>query len=219
LEADLQVFDSIGNDGELSAEVESLRDRVRSLERTVSEAEIGARTRRALGTINLLAGRLMPFLDAEFPDDPISLSETELTIKVQKVGREDFLWEIGSGSNWLSYHVATTLALHEYFLQLPSCPVPSFVVYDQPSQVYFPKRLADRADSSPTEEPEWRDQDAEAVRKVFVAMARAIDASSNKFQVIVLDHASRSVWGGVPLIHEVADWRDGRALIPPEWTA
>ena len=219
LEADLQVFDSIGHDGELSAEVDSLKDRVRSLERAVSEAEIGARTRRALGTVNLLAGRLMPFLDSEFPDDAISLSETELTIKVQRVGREDFLWEIGSGSNWLSYHVATTLALHEYFLQLPSCPVPSFVVYDQPSQVYFPKRLADRADSSPAEEPEWRDQDAEAVRKVFVAMSKAIDASSNKLQVIVLDHASRSVWGGIPLVHEVADWRDGRALIPPEWTA
>lgn len=217
LEADLQVLDTVGTDGELSEEVAQLQERVKSLERVVSEAEIGSRTRRALSSVNLFAGRLMPFLDAESPNDPVSLSETELTIKVQRVGREDFLWEIGSGSNWLSYHVATTLALHQYFLQLPNCPVPNFIVYDQPSQVYFPKRLADRDDSLISEDPPWRDQDEEAVRKIFAAMSAAMAASSRKFQVIVLDHAARPVWGGVPLVHEVADWRDGRALIPQEW--
>ena len=38
----------------------------------------------------------MPSLDAETPNDPVSLSDKELTLKVQRVGREDFLWEIGS---------------------------------------------------------------------------------------------------------------------------
>ncbi len=217
LEADLQVFDSIGQDGELSAEVESLKDRVRELERVISEAEIGQRMRRALSAVNLLAGRLIPSLDAETPNDPVSLSDTELTLKVQRVGREDFLWEIGSGSNWLSYHVAITLALHQFFLSLPACPVPSFIVYDQPSQVYFPQRLADSKDVEPIAEPEWRDQDVEAVRKVFVAMSQAVTAASEGFQVIILDHAGNSVWGGIPLVHEVDDWRNGLALIPTEW--
>jgi len=160
----------------------------------------------------------MPLLDAETPNDPVSLSETELSIKVQRTGREDFLWEIGSGSNWLSYHVAITLALHEYFLSLQQCPVPNFIVYDQPSQVYFPQRLAAQSDTPPLQEPAWRDQDEEAVRKVFSAMSQAVGESSNGFQVIVLDHAPKSVWGGVPLVHEVEDWREeGRALIPSEW--
>jgi hypothetical protein len=61
-------------------------------------------------------------------------------------GRDDFLWEIGSGSNWVSYHVAVTLGLQEYFLRLKDCPVPNFLIYDQPSQVYFPRRLAERED-------------------------------------------------------------------------
>jgi hypothetical protein len=217
LEADLQVFDSIGQDGELSAEVESLRDRVRDLERVISEAEIGLRMRRALGAVNLFAGRLMPSLDAETPNDPVSLSDTELTLRVQRIGREDFLWEIGSGSNWLSYHIAITLALHQYFLSLAACPVPNFIVYDQPSQVYFPQRLADSKDAQLIVEPEWRDQDEEAVRKVFVAMSQALTATSEGFQIIVLDHAAKSVWGGIPLVHEVEDWRNGLALIPAEW--
>lgn len=217
LEADLKVFDSIGQDGELSSEVTSLRERVRALERIISEAEIGQRLRRALNQVNLFAGRLMPYLDAESPNDPVSLSDTELTLKVQRVGREDFLWEIGSGSNWLSYHVAVTLALHQFFLTLDSCPVPNFIVYDQPSQVYFPQRLAERKGSEPDAEPEWKDEDEEAVRKVFAAMAQALTAASSKFQVIVLDHAAKPVWDGVSLINEVEEWRNGQALIPAEW--
>ena len=159
----------------------------------------------------------MPSLDAETPNDPVSLSDTELTLKVQRMKREDFLWEIGSGSNWLSYHIAITLALHQFFLSLPACPVPNFIVYDQPSQVYFPQRLADRKDVEPIVEPEWRDQDEEAVRKVFVAMSQAMTATSEGFQIIVLDHAAKSVWGGIPLVHEVDEWRNGSALIPAEW--
>jgi hypothetical protein len=217
LEADLQVFDSIGQDGELSAEVASLRDRARELERVISEAEIQRRTKLALNAVNLFGGRLMPLLDAETPNDPVSLSDTELTLRIQRAGREDFLWEIGSGSNWLSYHVAITLALHQFFLSLPACPVPNFIVYDQPSQVYFPQRLADRKDVEPMAEPEWSDQDVEAVRKVFVAMSKAVAATSEGFQIIVLDHAGKSVWGGVPLVHEVDDWRNSAALIPIEW--
>ena len=218
LEADLQVFDSIGQDGELSAEVALLRERTQALERLIAEAEVQLRIRRALNSVNLFGGRLMPLLDAETPNDPVSLSDTELTLKVQRAAREDFLWEIGSGSNWLSYHVAITLALHQFFLSLPACPVPNFIVYDQPSQVYFPQRLADRTDGEPRAEPEWSDQDVEAVRKVFVAMSQALTATSEGFQIIVLDHAGKSVWGGVPLVHEVDDWRNGSALIPTEWT-
>lgn len=217
LEADLQVFDSIGQDGELSAEVASLRNRARALERVISEAEIQLRIKQALNVVNLFGGRLMPLLDAETPNDPVSLSDTELTLKIQRPGREDFLWEIGSGSNWLSYHIAITLALHQFFLSLPACPVPNFIVYDQPSQVYFPQRLVERKNVDPAEEPEWSDQDVEAVRKVFVAMSQAVATTPAGFQIIVLDHAGKSVWGRIPLVHEVDDWRNGSALIPSEW--
>lgn len=55
--------------------------------------------------------------------------------------REDFLWEMGSGSNWLAYDVAMSLALQQFFLSLTNSPVPGLLIYDQPSQVYFPKTL------------------------------------------------------------------------------
>jgi hypothetical protein len=216
LESDLKTLDSVGESGALKLEVETLRDQVRELERLVSEADMARRLRSALDAVNLNAGRLIPLLDAERPDDPILLSDSELTIRVRGDGRDDFLWEIGSGSNWLSYHVAVTLGLQEYFLRLRDCPVPGFLVYDQPSQVYFPRRLAERTDER-REEPPWRDQDVEAVRKILNGMAAAIKQTSGALQVIVLDHAAEIVWGDLPLVHLVEDWRDGRALIPPEW--
>lgn len=217
LESDLKTLDSVGESGPLRLEVETLRERVRELERLVSEADIARRLRSALDAVNLNAGRLVPLLDAERPDDPIFLSDSELTVRVRGEGRDDFLWEIGSGSNWLSYHVAVTLGLQEYFLRLRECPVPGFLVYDQPSQVYFPRRLAERPDDQKEESP-WRDQDVEAVRKVLNGMASAIKQTNQRLQVIVLDHAAEIVWGDLPLVHLVEDWREGRALIPSEWS-
>ena len=143
LESDLRVLDSVGESGALRSEVETLRAAVIQLERLVSEADMDRRLRSALDAVNLNAGRLIPLLDAERPNDPIQLMESELTVRVRGEGRDDFLWEIGSGSNWVSYHVAVTLGLQEYFLRLNDCPVPNFLIYDQPSQVYFPRRLAD----------------------------------------------------------------------------
>lgn len=216
LESDLRVLESVGESGALRSEVESLRDTVRELEQLVSEADMYRRLRSALDAVNLNAGRLIPLMDAERPNDPIQLMESELTVRVRGEGRDDFLWEIGSGSNWLSYHVAVTLGLQEYFLRLNDCPVPNFLVYDQPSQVYFPRRLAAR-EGEQQEEPIWRDQDVEAVRHVLGGMASAIAHTKNQLQIIVLDHASEDVWGGLPLVHPVEDWRDGRALIPADW--
>jgi hypothetical protein len=216
LESDLKTLDRVGQDGDLQLEVDQLRERVRALEREISEADISTRMRRALTAVNLNAGRIVPLLDAERPDDPIALSDTELTVRIQGPDREDFLWEIGSGSNWLSYHVAVSLALHQYFLNLQGCPVPSFIVYDQPSQVYFPRKLAVRAEEQPLE-PSWTDQDVEAVKRILNGMAMAIEATHGALQVIVLDHASDSVWGSLPLVNSVEDWRDGRALIPIDW--
>jgi len=52
--------------------------------------------------------------------------------------KPDYLYEIGSGENWMGYHIAFFLALHEKFLTISQTPVFSFLIVDQPTQVYFP---------------------------------------------------------------------------------
>jgi hypothetical protein len=217
LESDLQTFEAVGQDGELQTEVDSLRERATMLEGEISGAEIGAKVRRASSAISANAARIVPMLDAERPYDAISLSETELTLRIHGRDRDDFLWEIGSGSNWVSYHVALVLALHQFFLSVPGSPVPGLVVFDQPSQVYFPRRLAQSPDEA-ANEPEWRDQDVDAVRKILSGMAAVVAGAKGRLQVIVLDHAPESVWSAIELVHKVAEWpSEDQALIPKEW--
>lgn len=216
LEQSLQTYVKIGINSELDKEVDELRQRVSEIEAEISVDKYRARTTRALEIVSLNAERLIPNLDSERPDDPISLSINDLTIKVGGVNRDDYLWEIGSGSNWLAYHVAVTLGLHQFFLSQKHSPVPSFIVYDQPSQVYFPKPVAVR----PSElelDPKFKDEDIEAVHKVFNVISGVAGKSKKSFQVIVLDHAPETVWGDVENIHLVEEWRGGRKLIPLEW--
>ena len=214
----MQTYRQIGEDAELSSEVRELQERVASLEEEISAAGIAGRTKRALKTVDTNAEKLLPDLDCERPNDPISLSADDLTIKVTSIDREDYLWEIGSGSNWLSYHVAVTLGLHQFFLSLPRSPVPGFIVYDQPSQVYFPKRLAVRDDDE-DEDPNtlYKDDDIEAVKKVFQVFASVATMSQGELQIIVLDHAAENVWGRVSGVHMVEEWRNGQKLVPLAW--
>lgn len=215
LEQSLNTYTQLGVDEQLYGEVEDLRQRVAALDLEIAEGQIRAKTRRALEIVNLNAAKLMPSLDAERPNDPIALSVDDLTIKVQGIDREDYLWEIGSGSNWLSYHIAVTLGLHQFFLSLKQSPVPGFAVYDQPSQVYFPKRLASKRGEDP--DPELPDEDIEAVHKVFSILSAAVGDSNGELQIIVLDHAAENVWGGLKNVHLVEEWREGRKLVPQEW--
>ena len=109
IELGLEVHESLGEDNELVAEVAELRERADALNKIVSQSGMTKRLNAALSKVALFAQRHIPKLDAERPDDPISLSLTDLTIKVRGDSREDYLWEVGSGANWLSYHIAVSL--------------------------------------------------------------------------------------------------------------
>ena len=225
LEQALEQYDELLDDTGLRSEVEELRSNVKELEAKVAEQAIRQKTDRALQRVGALAGQILPGLDVANPHDPMRLSVTDLTVAVVGKDSESFLWEIGSGSNWLAYHIATTLALQWFFSTLIHSPVPSFLIYDQPSQVYFPKELSTgpadveaAKEEGSVEEHLLDDEDRRAVRKVYEALERVVRETGGQLQVIVLDHAAESVWGGVKNLHLAAEWR-GDALVPSEWTA
>ena len=208
LEQALQLYDRADQSSDLHQEVAQLQVEIASLHKTLSEAEIQRKLLNALTRIAHQANRLVPQLDAEWPGAPIRLLIEDLTVKVLRGSREDYLWEIGSGANWLAYHVALMVALQLFFLTAPHHPVPGLLIFDQPSQVYFPKRAA--GDDAP-DVISWRDQDVVAVRKVFALLGSEAVAAKGRLQVIVLDHADEDVWGGLPGVKLIEEWR-GHAL-------
>jgi hypothetical protein len=214
LEQALLTLDRSEEGSELSEQVMQLRDRIADLRRIYSETQVNAKKANALRLIENMTASIIPLLDAEWPDAPIQVLTDDLTIRVIHPNRSDYLWEIGSGANWLAYHVAVTLALQRFFLEQPNHPVPGIIIYDQPSQVYFPKGFEAEAEGLPGR---TRDEDIAAVRAVFQTVGKEVVRSRGRLQAIVLDHAGPDVWGDIEGVSLAEEWRGDHKLVPPDW--
>jgi Protein of unknown function (DUF3732) len=152
-------------------------------------------------------------------------------IRVQDTRTNNFTYlsKIGSGANHMCYHLATMMGLHDYFSGLPkeSKPnyVPSFLVLDQPSQVYFPEEYPTEGqkDGVDAKKKAKISEDIENTIQIFKATSEFIKRTKGQVQIIVLEHAPISTWQNIPNIHLVAQWRgkegdqDYDALIPQSW--
>jgi hypothetical protein len=138
-----------------------------------------------------------------------------------------FLNKIGSGSNYMCYHLATMLGIHEFLYKLKESGkknyVPTFLVLDQPSQVYFPDRIEDKVDLNKEES-----EDKANTRKIFEVCKIFMERTNHEIQVIILEHANSDMWQGLEkYINLVENWRgkedngnftdDYNALIQKDW--
>ncbi|UNL93386.1 hypothetical protein CPY53_07270 [Paenibacillus polymyxa] len=227
LEKALEDYKLVHEDYSLQDEVTELENKINILKEKINPQKIKANLKKALENISSKINRYADFLGVEDADHPISLDITNLTLRKISGKREDFLWEIGSGANWMGYHIATMLALHEYFIALDWNPVPQFLVIDQPSQVYFPEKIIEDTNENDGNEvkqaPQFKQEDVVRVQKIFTALSAHLslkNTAKNYFtQIIVVEHADEITWiGSKKDIHVVARWRDGNdALIPEEW--
>ena len=213
-----ETYRAIGYDGELQEEISELQKKIIVLQNEINEGGIRKRFASALENIELKIMKLLPLLDTERPEDSVKIDYKNLTITVtSKSGRKDYLWEIGSGSNWLSYHISVSLAFQMFFAEKKYSPIPQFIVYDQPSQVYFPNKAAQKEEDKDVD-PHLEDEDILAVKKIFEAMSEAMEKTKHRMQIIVLEHADESAWEGVSNMHLVEEWRgENNKLIPNEW--
>lgn len=157
----------------------------------------------------------------------INLDKNELTLSFRRFAdaKKEFLWEVGSGANWMGYHIATFLAIHQFLSKddLSHSPVFSFLVIDQPSQVYFPSANSGANQLDADEEDlkkliAERDVDIRATKRIFEMLAEGLSAADYRYQIIVLEHADDSIWGEVPHTNEAANWKaDEMGLIPSFW--
>jgi hypothetical protein len=114
---------------------------------------------------------------------------------------------MGSAENWVGYHLAAHLALHKWFKEKER-PVPRFVIFDQPSQPYYPPDVQD------AERAEITDADRAAVARMFRLM-RDVAEQLGDFQVIVCDHVNLpDEWFQDAVVD---NWRGGVKLVPRDW--
>lgn len=220
IEQALENLTASSNVDELRAKMQVLAQKIAELRRDLDPRTQRSQLEAAIDKVSAKVTEYARLLRLEHATENIRLNLRELTLQFSPLsGRTDFLWEVGSGQNWVGYHIAGLLALHEHFMSMRENPVPRFLVIDQPSQVYFPEAWPsiEKIPGAPGK-PD-RSPDIEGVHRIFSALSAFFDATSAQFQVIVTEHAGSITWAGIPHVHLVENWRVGQDefLIPSDW--
>lgn len=218
----LERFEKLLEGGNLESQIQKLQGEYDQLKPLVNEGAILRRAEAATAKINDLMLYYLQHLDVEekYRKSSPKIDIKELTIKVRgNEGDWHFLAEVGSASNWVSFHIAAMCAFQEFFASLPGSSVPSFVIFDQPSQVYFPKVPLVEGGEKEEDFKNYKDEDFDAVKKMFKTLSVSLSKPDSSWQFIVLDHADKAIYGDIKNVYEVDEWRGGKKLIPPEWYA
>lgn len=192
----------------------SNEQQINSLEKQISNLNTKNKEKEYLEEIVKIAQNYLPSF-AEFPYID-SFDSKELAVKIKKspLSKPFYASDAGSGANWVAYHIAMLLGFHKFFIDKDT-PVFNFLIFDQPSQVYFPRSSYDI--NKEIQIFDKNTEDAKSVREMFEVMQKSINDNSGNFQILVLDHASSDIWGEIEGIHEVAEWIGTEALIPQCW--
>jgi len=216
LKASMERFESLGDGSEFQKEISSLEKEYSSLNELIDHNSVQRRLDGATAKISQGILNHLKTLDVESKYRKVAPKFSVKDLNISVLSNDDhwhFLAEVGSASNWVSFHLALMCSLQEYFLEQNTSCVPSFVIFDQPSQVYFPKIKGDDVEN----DPQYEDEDVVAVKSMFKTLAKSVLANEGAWQCIILDHADSSIYGDIEGVHEVAEWRKGDKLIPKEW--
>lgn len=200
---------AIAEDSELPRKLEQIRAEIRELEAALDD---DAAQERLMTALNLVGRDLTGFatqLGLEHGEHPLRLDLKHLTVVADTDDGPLSLAQMGSGENWVGYHVAAHLSLHKLFRRRGR-PVPGLLMLDQPSQAHYPPERDEggRIDGLP-------DEDQAAVRELFRLLHQYCEELAPGMQIIVADHVELlDDWFRDSITER---WRDGIALIPQSW--
>ncbi|WP_040786645.1 DUF3732 domain-containing protein [Nocardia pneumoniae] len=182
--------------------------RVRGLEAELDPEEEREQLTSRLVTISQDMTEWANRLQLEHGDSNVRLDLNRLTVVADTEQGPAPLFRIGSGENWVGYHLVAHLALHRYFVR-QGRPVPRILMLDQPTQVWYRSEV-DQQSGSPSS-----DTDREAVRRLFQLIHDVVQELAPELQIIVCDHANLPEdWFQQSVVQ---NWRNGEKLIPPSW--
>ncbi|MEU3628899.1 DUF3732 domain-containing protein [Amycolatopsis coloradensis] len=192
----------------LKQRLDAAQELVRTLEAELDPAEEREQLTSRLVTISQDMTRWANHLELEHRGGSVRLDLSRLTVVTDTEEGPAPLFRIGSGENWVGYHLVTHLALHRHFVRQHR-PVPRLLMLDQPTQVWYRSEVDQRAGTP------GRDSDREAVNRLFRLIYDVVAELAPHMQVIVCDHANLpDEWFQNSVVH---NWRGGDKLIPQEW--
>jgi len=205
----LESLPHLEDTSELNREIAELHAQIEQLDEDLSDEAIQDRIQSFLSNLARDMSKWARELNLEHSEHPLRLDLKRLTVVADGDDGPIPMERMGSGENWVGYHLIAHFALHKWYVG-HSRPVPRFLFIDQPSQVYFPE---DRdwelsAEDAPGE-------DRQAVKRMYQLALKFVEQLSPSFQIIMTDHANiNETWFQDSIVER---WREGRMLVPPEW--
>lgn len=205
----LESMPELPDTRELEQRATALRADCDSLEEELADERI---KERVDSITSILAKRMSAWaadLELEHSEFPLRLNVNRLTVVSDTADGPVPMDRMGSGENWVGYHLIVHLALHEWFSQRER-PVPRVLFLDQPSQVYFPPEKDVDGSLSGLDE-----EDRRAVTRMFSFVFDVVKQLAPDFQVVITEHADfRDDWYQDAVVER---WRGGLKLIPDSW--
>jgi len=205
----LESLPELPDTQDLERQAQRLREECATLEEALSDEGVNER----INSITSILGQRMTewarLLELEHSRHPLRLDIKKLTIVADTADGPVPMGRMGSGENWVGYHLIGHLALHEWFTQRER-PVPRFLFLDQPSQVYFPPETdVDGSFSGVGED------DRQAVSRMFRFVCDVVGELAPGFQVVITEHADiNEEWYQNAVVER---WRGGPKLVPEDW--
>lgn len=208
--SDTGIFETVDED------IENLKDEIGKLKERLAGYDLPNQLSKAQTFLSNNMNRLSHTLDFEKEYRPINLNfgllDQTFDLYHHQKGREKiYLYEMGSGANWVSCHIALFLSFLRLFATNEKSPMPLFLFFDQPSQVYFP-----RGDERTNELPHT---DIVAVGKMYKTIFDEIGCIEKDTgilpQILIVDHVDGHALEirDEFLKHTRYNWTDGIALI------
>lgn len=177
-------------DRDLNKLQEDLRDVNKALLKYISIKSFKESTEKALKEhMDRIAGKLDFEEELKPVDFYFNIDEFSFKHKHKGSIRLD---EMGSGANWLACHISIMIAFLHLNCENDKSVIPSFLMIDQPSQVYFP-RTAKKTELTVEDAIEF-DDNIKQVKQIFKVLNEELDLIKKlkgfKPQIIVLEHAN-----------------------------
>lgn len=204
----LENVETIKSDEGIRLQIARTRAEVAELEQALDQEAMEERLTTALSIVGRDITNYARQLQLEHGDNPLRLDRKNLTVVADTMHGPLSLPQIGSGENWVGYHVAAHLALHNLF-RANHRPVPAFLMLDQPSQAHYPP------DRDVGQISGREDEDQLAVTRLYRLLWEYCNGHQDSLQIIVTDHVELlQDWFRDSIVQR---WRDGIKLVPTTW--
>lgn len=200
------------NEGDIhESKLRALQPQIEELEERLDPLALKEKLNSQLSIIAEDMTKWARELGLEHSEHRIRIDANKLTVVAETPHGLTPLYNMGSGENWVGYHLVSYLAFAKWFIEQRR-PVARFIFFDQPTQVYFP---TEKVVSGKLDEIE-DDEDRAAVRKMFKWIFKVVSSLSPDLQVIITDHAEIDEEWFQDAIGD-NNWRGEKALIPEHW--